>query len=141
MQSISRNHLTLFGNFALMLGIGFLVAAGVLTTSTYRFVTMASRAEGTVIHITPRNAQPVIQVMPTERTTAIEFLGTGIITKYTVGDKVPVLYLPDDQYPSGFQTSINALDALWPLQLFLTALGATTISESLYIKRMASRQS
>ena len=141
MQSISRNRLNLIGIFILMIGAGFLLTAGVLTASTYRFVTMASRAEGRVIRVTPRNLQPVIRFVPAGATTAVEFLETGVINRYGVGDKVPVLYLADAGYPSGFQTNIDTIDSLWTLQLFFTVLGASAIFNGLHVKRLASRQS
>ncbi|MBM0745262.1 hypothetical protein JOY44_27715 (plasmid) [Phormidium sp. CLA17] len=145
MQSISRNQLNLIGIFTLMIGAGFLLTAGVLTASTYRFVAMASRSEGRVIRLTTRNLEPVIRFVPAGSTNAVEFVGkipiTGVMNRYGVGDKVPVLYLKDGGYPSGFQTGIDTIGALWSLQLFYAVLGTSAIFNGLRVKRLASRQS
>lgn len=141
MQSINRNRLNLISIFILMLGSGLLLAAGISTVSTYRFVTVASRAEGKVIRITPRDVQPVIQFVPVGTTTAVSFVGPVLVNRYTVGDQVPVLYLPDAQYSSGFQTNIDAIDTLWGFQLFLTLWGMSLVFEGLHVKRLAARQS
>jgi hypothetical protein len=145
MPSINRNHLNLICIFVLMGGAGFLLTAGVLTASTYRFVRMASRAEGRVIRITERNLEPVIRIVPAGSTTTVEFVHkramTEVFSRYAVGDKVPVLYRSDAGYPAGFQTHIDTIDALWSYQLLYAFLGTSAIFNALYVKRLVSRQS
>jgi hypothetical protein len=145
MQSINRNHLNLICIFVLMGGAGFLLTAGVLTASTYRFIMMASRAEGKVIRLTERDREPVVWFVPAESTTPIEFVNkramTEVLSRYAVGDKVPVLYRSDAGYPAGFQTHIDTIETFWSLQVFYAVFGTSLIFNVLRVKRLASRQS
>lgn len=121
-----------------IIGGGLLIGSVVSATFTYQFISTASRAEGKVVKLNAGGAHPSIQFIPLSKKTAIEFSGSGYIN-YAVGDKVTVLYLKNDIYPSGFQTNIDNLGALWFGTAILSFLGVSFVIGGLYT-RHTSRQ-
>lgn len=138
MRTIDQERQKLIGILFPVIGAGLLLAAIVSTTLTYRFVSIASRAEGNVVRLSAGGAHPVIQFVPAGEA-AVEFSGSGFIN-YAVGDKVTVLYLKDAQIPSGFQTNVDTPRALWFTPLILTWIGGGFVIGGFYAKRVSRSQ-
>ena len=134
MKTIDHDLKELIGTLFPVIGAGLLLAAVVSTAFTYRFINMASRAEGTVVKLNAGGAHPVIRFVPVGEA-AVEFLGSGFIN-YNIDDKVPVLYLKDAQNPSGFQTNIDTPGALWDAPLGFTWIGTGFVVGGLYTKHL-----
>jgi hypothetical protein len=110
----------LFPVIGVVLSIGAIVS-GILT---YRFIQMASRAEGTVIKLNAGRAHPEIQFLPAGESQVVKFSGSGAID-LGVGDKVGVLYIKDPALPSGYSYSVDTPGSLWFGTGILTFLGTT----------------
>lgn len=134
MKTIDHDLKELIGTLFPVIGAGLLLAAVVSTAFTYRFINMASRAEGKVVKLNAGGAHPVIRFVPVGEA-AVEFSGSGFIN-YSVDDKVPVLYLKNAQNPSGFQTNIDTPGALWGTPLGFTWIGTCFIIGGLYTKHL-----
>lgn len=138
MNTIDHDLKELVGTLFPVIGIGLLLAAVVSTTFIYRFINMASRAEGKVVKLNAGGAHPVIRFVPVGEA-AVEFSGDGFIN-YKVDDKVSVLYLKDAQNPSGYQTNIDTPGALWDAPLVFTWIGTSFIIGGLYTKHLYQPQ-
>lgn len=134
MKTIEYDLKKVVGTLFPVIGVGLLLAAVVSIASTYRFINVASRAEGTVVKLNAGGAHPVIRFVPVGEA-AVEFSGSGFIN-YSVNDKVSVLYMKDSQNPSGFQTNIDTLGALWAIPLGFTWIGTCFIIGGLYTKHL-----
>lgn len=104
----------------LILGIGGLILAGGLALGwgSLRHVLWAERADGEVIEIRREGDMyaPVLRFrLPGGEMQEVEDLGSGA-PDFAVGDRVGVLYMPDD--PEDFR--IDTFDRLWFLPIFVT---------------------
>jgi len=129
----------LVGTIFPIIGVLLLVGSIVSATFTYRFISTASRAEGKVVKLNAGGAHPSIEFIPSSQKTVIEFSGSGFID-YAVGDKVTVLYLKDEIYPSGFKTNIDNPGALWFETSMFLWLGAGFIIGGLYTRRISQQE-
>ncbi|MEM9091416.1 MAG: DUF3592 domain-containing protein [Cyanobacteria bacterium P01_F01_bin.53] len=135
MKTIEHDLKELIGTLFPVIGAGLLLIAVVSTAFTYRFINMASRAEGKVVKLNAGGAHPVIRFVPVGEEEEVEFSGSGFIN-YSVDDKVSVLYLKDAQNPSGFQTNIDTPGALWAAPLGFTWIGMGFVIGGLYTKHL-----
>ena len=134
MKTIDHDLKELISTLFPVIGAGLLLAAVVSTAFTYRFINMASRAEGKVVKLNAGGAHPVIQFVPVGEA-AVEFSGSGFIN-YSVDDKVPILYLKNARNPSGFQTNIDTPGALWATPLVFAWIGTCFVMGGLYTKHL-----
>ncbi len=106
--------------------IGVVLSLGAMASAiwTYRFIQMASRAEGTVINVNLGRAHPEIQFLPAGESRPVKFTGSGSIN-YGVGDKVNVLYIKDSTIPAGYDYSVDTPGSLWFATGLMTILGTT----------------
>jgi hypothetical protein len=133
-----NQHEKIVGTLFPMIGAGLLLIAVILSASTYRFIQIASRAEGKVVRLSAGGAHPVIQFMPPGEE-SVEFSTSGWIN-YAIGEQVTVLYLKDDQRPSGFRTNIDTPGALCFEESILTWIGGMFVIGGLYTKRLNKPQ-
>ena len=122
-----------------IIGGGLLIGSVVSATFTYQFISIASRAEGKVVKLNAGGAHPSIKFTPSSEKIAIEFSGSGYIN-YAVGDKVTVLYLKNDTYPSRFQTNIDNPGALWFGTAILSFLGMSFAIAGLYTRHVYKQE-
>jgi hypothetical protein len=106
--------------------IGGVLSIGAIASGiwTYRFIQMASRAEGTVIKLNAGRAHPEIQFLPAGESQPVTFSGSGSIS-YGIGDKVKVLYIKDPTIPAGYSYSVDTPGSLWFGTGIMTMLGTT----------------
>jgi hypothetical protein len=117
-----------------ILGVALLLGASIEAVMTYRFITLASRAEGEVVRLNAGGAHPVIRFAPAGKA-AIEFSTSGFIY-YAVGDRVSVLYLEDAQDPSLTWAKIDTPGALWIEEISLVVIGAAMLIAGLYNRQL-----
>ena len=132
MKASDREIQKLIGFLFPIIGVGLLLGAIASAIFTYRFITIAARAEGKVVRLNAGGAHPVIQFVPIGAA-AVEFSGSGLI-HYAVGDRVTVLYLKNAQSPPSFQTNIDSPGALWFPSLVLTGIGGAFVVAGLSTK-------
>ena|SRR6266540_2186099 len=107
-----------------ILGIGGLILAGGLALGwgSLRHVLYAERAEGEVIEIRREGDMyaPVLRFrLANGETQEVKDLGTGA-PDFAVGDRVTVLYMPDD--PEDFR--IDTFERLWFSSIFVTVFAS-----------------
>ncbi|MGO4869733.1 MAG: DUF3592 domain-containing protein [Roseiarcus sp.] len=108
----------MFGGLIILVGAALLTAAIAKTMSTRAFISRASVAEGVVVSLFASGTHPNIEfTSATGR--KINYTQGGFIFGYRTGDRVNVLYLPDDpnQPPC-----IDSLSALWFMEIILFSL-------------------
>lgn len=138
MQPTDQSTQKLLGILFPILGVVLLLGAGLEGLVTYRFITLASRAEGKVVRLNASGAHPVVQFTPAGGA-ATEFSDSGYIN-YAVGDQVTVLYLKDTQNPSIPWTKIDTPGALWSEEITLVGLGAAMMIVGLYNRHQHKRR-
>lgn len=138
MQPINQSTQKLLGILFPILGVVLLLGAGLEGLVTYRFITLASRAEGKVVRLNAGGAHPVVQFTAVGEA-AIEFSDSGYIN-YAVGDRVTVLYLKDAQNPSIPWAKIDTPGALWFEEIGLVGLGAAMMGGGLYQRHLHKRR-
>ncbi len=100
-------------------GIAMLIGAALSALSTRRFVQEAARAPG-LVYATPfGGSHPQIEFV-TRSGQKEQFPQGGWIGGYKVGDRVTVLYRPEDPR---IGASIDAVGALWDGPIFLFPMG------------------
>jgi len=132
MPSSNRTPLNLIGMLFPIIGTALLLGAVISVVFTHQFIASAARAEGTVVRLNASGAHPVIQ-FTSAAGSVVEFSGDGLI-HYAVGDRVTVLYVEDDQQPSGFRANIDTPGALWATAFVLIWVGIGMIGSGLYIE-------
>ena len=106
------------GGLIILIGVGLLSAAIATSMSTRAFIGRASVAEGVVVSLFANGTHPNIEfTSATGR--KIAYMQGGFIFGYRPGDRVNVLYLPDD--PNGLPC-INSFGALWFWEIGLFSL-------------------
>jgi hypothetical protein len=109
-----------------LIGAGMLVVACCLYFNVRAFLGTAERAEGTVIALRRQHSSDSTTFVPVVRfqlrTRRVEFdSGAGSNPpRYTVGDKVAVLYQPANPY----QAKIDSFFSLWEGPLILAGMGS-----------------
>ena len=103
----------------IVVGGGLLIAA--ITTGLTRraFVREAESAEGVVVQLNAGGSHPQIE-FAAKSGQQISYPQGGLIFGYRIGDRVRVLYRPED--PRG-TACVDTLGAVWSAQLFLGGLG------------------
>lgn len=132
MQSSEHTLQKLISTLFPMIGAALLLGAVISTVFTYRFITLAAKAEGRVVRLNASGAHPVIQFTPAGGS-IVEFSSSGFIT-YAVGDQVTVLYVKDAQTPSGFRVNIDNPGALWAPTFVLVVVGTAMVVDALYVR-------
>jgi hypothetical protein len=112
----------LIGYLFPIIGIGLSIGAIASGIWTYRFIQMASRAEGAIVNVDLGRAHPAIQFLPAGESQPVKFTGSGWIN-YGVGDKVNVLYIKDSTIPAGYNYSVDTPGSLWFGTGIMTLLG------------------
>jgi hypothetical protein len=123
----------------LALGVGLLIVGAVVLVRTVRFVADAEHATGTVIDMSrERDSEGGVTFYPVVRfTTAagerIEFVSTSGSNppSETPGDRVEVLYNPDD--PSA--AKLSGLFHVWLLPIILLVMGAVFAGSAWFVRR------
>lgn len=105
----------------LFLGIGILllIAAGILSFGTVRFLRDAAHADGVVIALNAGGSHPQIRFeLPDGR--PISYSQGGWIAGYQVGDRVDVRYRASDPVATA---TIAAIGSVWAWPIALAFLG------------------
>ena len=105
-----------------LVGVALMVGAVWAADSTRRFVARAVAVPGTVIQLNAGGAHPEVR-FTTATNQVIDYPQGGMIWGYRVGDRVDVLYDPDD--PA--QPTINTRGALWGFTAMNFLLGAAFV--------------
>lgn len=106
-----------------VVGLALMVGAVCWAVSTRRFVAQAVAAPGVVIRLNAGGAHPQVR-FTTAAGQTIEYPQGGMIWAYRVGDKVKVLYVPEN--PAG-SAVLNRPGALWGFVAMDFLLGAAFV--------------
>lgn len=103
-------------------GIVLVIIAVVSGISTRRFIARSAMAEGSVIKLNAGGSHPEIK-FTTGDGREIEYPQNGLIGGYQTGDKVTVLYDPEDPH----QCELNSSGALWGVTISMAIGGVIFI--------------
>ena len=106
-----------------LVGVALMVSALCWAVSTRRFVARAATAPGLVIKLNAGGAHPQVR-FTTAAGEVIEYPQDGMIWGYRVGDRVEVLYAPEN--PAG-SAVLNRPGALWGFVAMDFLMGAAFV--------------
>ena len=115
-----------------LVGVGLMIGASCWAASTWRFVVRAAIAPGTVVKLNAGGAHPEIR-FTTAAGQAVEYPQGGMIWGYHAGEKVEVLY--DPQNPTT-DPVINTSGALWGFTAMDFLLGTAFVMVAQLARRM-----
>lgn len=111
------------GISAMVIAVGFLVAAAISAQSTREFLRTSIVVPGLVIKLNAGGYHPEIQ-FTTKTGQQISYPQGGIVTKAELGQRVEVRYQADD--PDGSAT-MNVLVAIWNSSIIFAIMGAFAV--------------
>ncbi len=113
-----------------LVGVGLMAGDLYWAAATRRFVAHAASAPGSVVRLNAGGAHPEVRFTTTAGK-VIEYPQGGMIWGYRVGDKVEVLYDPQD--PA--DPVINTVGALWGFTLMNFLMGAVFVGAAALLWR------
>lgn len=103
----------------ILVGLGLLAAASMLAIRTWSFIHHAATAPGVIVALLAGGSHPQIE-FTTASGRKVTYAQGGFIFGYRAGDRVTVLYRPDNPEQSA---SIDAAGALWFSSAILGFIG------------------
>lgn len=117
-ESFTNQKVMLSALFA-VIGIGLLVIAAVTGMAKRSFARNAARAQGVVVRLNAGGSHPEIEFADVSGQ-RISYPQGGLIFGYRPGDKVNVLYLPNDPRRTA---CLDTFGALWFVPSLLAIMG------------------
>jgi len=111
------------GALFILIGGGLLVAAGVIGVRKREFIRKAATADGVVVSLNASGSHPQIEFTAASGQ-KIAYPQGGFIFGYRPGDRVRVLYNPDDPVRTA---CVDAFGALWFTPLILCMIGIVCV--------------
>ncbi|KWF17608.1 DUF3592 domain-containing protein [Burkholderia pseudomultivorans] len=109
---------------AIVIGVGFLIAAAFSVQSTREFLRTSIVVPGRVVKLNAGGYHPEIEFV-TKSGERISYPQGGIlIAAMTVGQDVEVRYLPEQPIPTA---TVNTFRAIWDMPIFLATMGLGAI--------------
>ncbi|MEK7898137.1 DUF3592 domain-containing protein [Burkholderia contaminans] len=107
-----------------VIGIGFLIAAGFSVHATREFLRTSIVVPGRVVKLNAGGYHPEIEFVTKAGQHVSYPQGGLLISAMTVGQDVEVRYLPEQPIPTA---TVNTFRAIWDMPIFLLTMGLGAI--------------